>query len=290
MNLLLEKMRFDRALSEALDWICPKQSLFEPCKYALLSGGKRLRPLLALMTADALGHGIDVTTAAIGIECFHAASLIIDDLPCMDDDDMRRGKPSLHVAFGESTAILAGFSLMAAGYGSVSLMARELGGDATSRAIIALDVATQAARSATQGQLLDLTTPEASLEALQGIVYQKTITLFEVALAWGWLFGGGAIDKLKAVHKIAYHLGMAFQIADDLDDVGQDKSVTIASLLGKEKATALVLEQVACLEKALKEVSLFSKPFQKIVSFLYAGASSRTAAFLGKTDPLDIFA
>jgi geranylgeranyl diphosphate synthase type II len=100
-------------IEENLPAFGPKSKLRDACEYALMNGGKRLRPAIVFMTAEALGFEVDVTQAALSIEYFHTASLVADDLPCMDDDDERRSKPSVHKAFGESEAILVSYALIA---------------------------------------------------------------------------------------------------------------------------------------------------------------------------------
>jgi geranylgeranyl diphosphate synthase type II len=97
----------------------PGSVLKEACIYSLLTGGKRFRPAIVLMVAKALNKGFDVLDAAIAVEYFHTASLIADDLPCMDNDDERRNKPSLHKAFNETTALLASYALISAGYRAI---------------------------------------------------------------------------------------------------------------------------------------------------------------------------
>lgn len=119
--MLLERYRsrFEKELPLAIEQMGEKNVLRDACEYALVCGGKRLRPLIVLMTADALAQGLDVLPAALSVEFFHTASLIADDLPCMDNDDFRRNRPSLHKAFGESIAILASYTLIAEGYGGI---------------------------------------------------------------------------------------------------------------------------------------------------------------------------
>ena len=113
-QLIEEKLR------EQIEGLGTKNALRDACEYALLNGGKRFRPALVLMIAKSLGNHCDVFQAALGIEFFHTASLIADDLPCMDDDDERRNKPTVHRIYGESAALLATYALIAAGYGCIA--------------------------------------------------------------------------------------------------------------------------------------------------------------------------
>lgn len=254
--------------------------LREACEYALLSGGKRLRPVFVLLVANALGNGLDAMPAALSVEFFHTASLIADDLPCMDDDDERRSRPSLHKVFDESIALLASYTLIASGYEGIYKnhlrMKKDpkFGPQADAALAYALEIATRCAglRGATHGQFLDLFPPNQQLETVEKIIAQKTITLFQISFVFGWLFGGGDVARLKEVEKSAYHLGMAFQIADDLDDVEQDAlhacEINIASLLGIEKAAELFERELLNWKESLATLGIWNDDFALAVKFL----------------------
>lgn len=262
--------RIETALRSFIEEMGEKNGLRDACEYALLNGGKRLRPILVLMIANAIGKKRDVMPAALSVEFFHTASLIADDLPCMDDDDTRRNRPSLHKAFGESVAVLASYALIAEGYGGIRRNSDKEG----QIALICLETATNAAgiNGATNGQFLDLFPPNANLDTIRKIIYQKTVTLFEVAFVFGWLFGGGDPSRLDLVRKTAFHLGMAFQIADDLldctQDVVQESPINIAAACGKEKATHLFEEEQAGFISCLKELGLWGTDFQGVAEWL----------------------
>lgn len=262
-------------LLKSVEAMGEKNGLRDACEYSLMAGGKRLRPILVLMIADAIGLGLDVMPAALSVEFFHTASLIVDDLPCMDDDEVRRNRPSLHKAYSEGVAVLASLTLIAAGYGGISLNARKLGtANADQVAVLCLEAATRCAgiQGATNGQYLDLYPPDSKLETIQKIIYQKTVTLFEIAFIFGWLFGGGKIELLELVKKCAYHLGMAFQIADDIDDYAQDASqeceINIAAVCGKKEALQFFEEHMAGFELSLKNLGLLNADFKKVVEWL----------------------
>ncbi len=229
-----------------------------------------------MMTADALSNGLDVLPAALGVEFFHTASLIADDLPCMDNDDLRRNRPSLHKAFGETVAILTSYTLIAEGYGAIhrnrELMLQDsrFAAQADKAALLCLDAATRCAgiQGATSGQFLDLFPPDSSWETIQKTIVQKTVTLFEISFIFGWFFGGGNASSLDEVRLAAYHLGMAFQIADDLDDEGQIIGVNIGTLLGKEKAISLFEKEIACFRNSLERLHLWTAPFQELYTSL----------------------
>ena len=250
------------------DDLGPKNRLRDACEYALLSEGKRFRPTLVLMIAHSLGYGVDVSQAAVGVEFFHTASLIADDLPCMDNDDERRNRPTLHRLYGESTALLATYALISAGYASLAKNAhliREsdhpLALQSDRLCVLALENATfnTGLQGTTGGQFLDLDPPPLSLPLLQEIIDKKTGTLFEISFVMGWLFGGGVLEKLPLVKQCALHFGRAFQIADDLHDMEQDRlhscPLNIANFCGKERAKEIFNEEIAQLNHALEELS-----------------------------------
>lgn len=282
MHLLLRKQRVEKALKEYLKNEADSTELFQACKYALESKAKRLRPIIVLIVAEALGKE-NVMAAALGAEFFHTASLIPDDLPCMDNDSFRRGRPALHKAFPESTALLASYTLISWGYGSLVRAAEELKGSpkfqasANERAMACLRIATDSAglKGATGGQFLDLKPQSLTFESLQEIMRKKTGTLFEVSFLFGWLMGGGDFLKIPSVKKSAYHLGMAFQIADDLEDLDkQSVGMNVASILGVEKAFQLFENEMSLFEKELKGLSLFTPSFQEIVEKLASRCQS----------------
>lgn len=245
-----------------------KSPLRDACEYALLNGGKRVRPSFVLMIAKALGLGADASQAALAVEYFHTASLIADDLPCMDNDDQRRNKPSVHKVFGEALALLASYALIAEGYRCIARNAEELRHSSVSMAscdrICTLAIENASFNSgilgATGGQFLDLFSTESSIAVIQETIQKKTVTLFEISFVLGWLFGGGAADQLDFVKKTAHHFGMAFQIADDLSDFDQDskheKTVNLAIALGREKAKDMFHEEIRQLAKCVDHLNL----------------------------------
>ncbi len=256
-------------IQQNLDRLGPKTVLRDACEYALMNGGKRLRPAIALMIAKELGHGLDVTPAALAVEYFHTASLVADDLPCMDDDDERRAKPSVHKVYGEAMALLVSYALIAAGYAcyaqNASLIKKRRDSFASKGDLLctlALENATYntGLLGATGGQFLDLNPPDLNLTTLRDILHKKTVSLFEIAFVSGWLFGGGAVDALETVKQAASHFGMAFQIADDLDDLEKDRQngrvVNMAALFGVEAAQNMLREEIEAYEATLRELNL----------------------------------
>ncbi len=275
------KHLIEQKLQENIDQLGPKNPLRDACEYALLNGGKRFRPALVLMIAKALGYKADVFPAAIGIEFFHTASLIADDLPCMDNDDERRNKPTVHRIYGESIALLATYGLISAGYACLAKNAQlikqsshPLAHQSDHLCVLALENATYNTGlcGATGGQFLDLSPPNLSLELLEEVIHKKTVTLFEISFVLGWLFGGGELSKLELVKKGAAYFGKAFQIADDLDDMAQDltheHSLNIANVLGKEQAKAMFHEEIKQFEQVLKDLKLDQSDLQALARLL----------------------
>jgi geranylgeranyl diphosphate synthase type II len=258
-----------------------KTHLRDACEYALLNGGKRFRPTLVLMIAKALRPEADVSEAALGIEFFHTASLIADDLPCMDNDDERRNKPTLHKIYGEAIALLATYALIAAGYECLAKNAQILKdsslffADQSDRiCVLALENATHntGILGATGGQFLDIDPPNLTLATIRETIYKKTVSLFEISFVWGWLFGGGDLGQLPIVKKCAEHFGIAFQLADDLEDMEQDiankRLINLANVSGKENARRLFHEEIYRFEKGLEHLQLESKELKALKEML----------------------
>lgn len=264
--LLSYKDKIEQGLRKKIDSFGKKTKLRDACEYVLLNGGKRFRPALVLLIAEAVGKGIDVTEAALSIELFHTASLIADDLPCMDNDDMRRSKPSVHKVYGEAVALLASYALIAAGYECISKNSQILKSQNDIRAdeicMLALENVSQNTGflGATGGQFLDLYPPDLSRETLYEVIQKKTNSLFEVAFVLGWLFGGGETGKLSLVKRAAQHFGSAFQLADDLGDLEQDaktgRKANFAAVLGLDEAKRMFRAEIEEYDKTLTNLGL----------------------------------
>ncbi len=278
------KYIIEKKIANCIENFGEKTKLRDACEYALTNGGKRFRPLIVLMIADALENNLDVTEAALSVEFFHTASLIADDLPCMDNDDKRRDKPSLHKVYGETIALLASYALITSAFEAIhknyKLMASSrFSKKANQICSLALESAAHCSGilGATGGQFLDIYPPVLTVEAIKDVIYKKTVTLFEVSFVLGWLFGGGDIELLEKVKKTAYHLGMAFQIADDLGDILQDeekeKEISIVKKIGKEKAFSFFQEEMDAFELNLKDLSIYTPSFQKLSDQLRSQAA-----------------
>ena len=281
------KSEFETFLKRNIIRLGDQNTLRDACEYALLNGGKRIRPLVVIMVSRALSQGLDVMEAALSVEYFHTASLIADDLPCMDNDDFRRSKPALHKKFGEAVSLLASYALISAGYEkifhSVQVLSRQkepFCQRANEACVIALDAATRCAgiSGATGGQYKDLYPTVRTLEEAYDIIYKKTVTLFEIAFVFGWIFGGGNLDKLEEVREIAFHFGMAFQVADDIKDCHQDRedSLNIAHLIGKNPAYLKFEEEIEAFLLKTKKLGILTPEFLQTIELLkdYAIAGS----------------
>lgn len=229
-----------------------RAKLYEAMRYAVLGGGKRLRPLL-VVAASALFHASRDRAVRVGaaVECIHVYSLIHDDLPAMDDDDLRRGKPTVHKAFDEATAILAGDSLHAVAFEMIA-------DDATHEdPFVRAELIAELARAAgpagmAGGQMMDLVAAEErpDLAAVTRLQQLKTGALIGFCLEAGAILGRAPPDRRLKLRGYARDVGLAFQIADDLLDeegqevktgkkVGKDREQgkgTFVTLLGRERA------------------------------------------------------
>jgi farnesyl diphosphate synthase len=215
----------------------PRGRLYEAMRYAAMGGGKRLRPLL-VAAACGLFH-IDRRRAlrvGLAVECVHVYSLIHDDLPCMDDDDLRRGKPTLHRAFGECTAILAGDSLHALAFEVLADEATHE--DPFVRSELVAELARAAGPSGMAGgQMMDLAAPAASLDlaAVTRLQQLKTGALIGFCLEAAAIMGRVPAEGRTKLRGYARDVGLAFQIADDLLDVEGEESKT-GKTVGKDGA------------------------------------------------------
>ncbi|WP_435017400.1 polyprenyl synthetase family protein [Tundrisphaera sp. TA3] len=222
------RLRVEQALAgflpDSSDLGCPPR-LVEAMRYSLMGGGKRLRPVLALMAAEACGAPPDAAMpAACALEMVHTYSLIHDDLPSMDDDDLRRGRPTCHKAFDEATAVLAGDALLTLAFEVVARHTRP----AEAAAACVLALAEGAGPSGmVGGQMADLLAegrPDPTLDALEAIHRRKTGALLRSSLKMGGIVAGADERTLLALDHYGHAVGLAFQIVDDLLDVQGDEA------------------------------------------------------------------
>ena len=266
--LAARQKQIDRALSRFL----PPEStrpvtIHRAMRYSIFAGGKRLRPVLCLAAAEACGgKAADALPLACAIECIHTYSLVHDDLPSMDDDDLRRGRPTCHKAFGEGIAILAGdalltiaFEICAASKGSrrypVRDLVREIAVAAGSRKLIAGQVADLEA----EGQRIDPA-------QVRYIHQNKTAAILTSAVRLGAMSANADQKKLKAITKFGRALGLAFQIIDDILDVTQT-SEKLGKSAGKDVAAQKATYPAAIgLDKSRAEAQRLTREAREALS------------------------
>jgi geranylgeranyl diphosphate synthase, type II len=244
------RVRIDEALERYLRRApaCPAL-VCDAMRYSLFAGGKRLRPILTIAAAEAIdpGAGDLALPAACAIEMIHTYSLIHDDLPAMDNDTLRRGRPTLHVVYGDGIAILAGDGLHAEAF---TLLAREPAGDDPPLGARKLRVLRTIGDAAgplgmVGGQTIDLQAAgqapgyQIALDAdgLRGMHARKTGALIRAAAASGAIMAGAADDRIAAIDRYAAEIGLAFQIVDDILDVEGDPA-SLGKTTGKDAAGA----------------------------------------------------
>ncbi len=215
--------------------ITADNSAAQAMKYSLLSGGKRIRPILLLeFYALCGGMGGSALNFAAALEMIHTYSLIHDDLPCMDNDDMRRGRPSCHKAFGEDTALLAGDALLTLAFKT----AAETDGIPADRVLKAIAVLAENAgiSGMVGGQVEDLAFEKsgATIEQLRGMYLKKTSCLLSAAAVCGSILAGADDEELKYAAEYAEKLGLAFQIIDDILDCTSDEK-TLGKPIGSDE-------------------------------------------------------
>ena len=260
MNFTQKLKEWQHSVNQSLGQRMPPADLVPPrlhqaMRYSMEVGGKRLRPILVLAAHELFPSSIDPMPAAMAIECIHAYSLIHDDLPAMDDSNLRRGQPACHKAFDEATAILAGdafqplaFELLSEGYASEPTLALQL---------MTILAKTAGSEQLVGGQMQDLVSEgkEPDEGTLSYIHLNKTAAMIRASLQMGFLLGACRDDSLKydIVSKAGLALGLAFQAVDDLLDVtsstkelGKDAShdqdlgkITWVALKGVEEAREL---------------------------------------------------
>ncbi|MGC4094351.1 MAG: polyprenyl synthetase family protein [Polyangiaceae bacterium] len=248
--------------------------------YAVTNGGKRVRPALAYGAAQALGASVEIAEpAALAVELIHCYSLVHDDLPCMDDDDLRRGKPTTHKAFDEATALLAGDTLQALAFLSLHESPLDAAGIRQQVAVLS-----RAAVDMAVGQALDIEAEgrQLDLPALEHVHRHKTGALIRASVAMGAIAAGATDAQLAALDVYADKLGLAFQVHDDVldvigdtakigkragSDIAREKS-TYPALLGLETAQALAVKLHDEAIAALEPLGAAADPLRELADFL----------------------
>ena len=257
----------ERALDASVPMHYPER-LSESMRYSLLAGGKRIRPALCLAACELVGGTMEVAMpTACALEMIHTMSLIHDDLPAMDNDDLRRGRPTNHKVYGDAMAILAGDAMLSRAFEMVAVRSPNVPADRLLRVVGELALVS-GAPGLVGGQVVDLESEgqAVDLETLEYIHLHKTAALLRACVVTGALIGGASDDQLQAMRTYANGIGLAFQIIDDILDVTASSEVlgktagkdlladktTYPKLLGleasREKALQLVRESKAALE------------------------------------------
>jgi len=247
-------------------------------RYSLLSGGKRLRPVLCIAASEAVGgQEKSVIPAACALEMIHTYSLIHDDLPAIDNDSLRRGKQTCHIAFDEATAILAGDALLTLSFqvlSSTDLNGHDAG---TWLRVISLISIAAGYKGMIEGQMRDISyeNRHISIEKLEAMHSLKTGALIEASIKSGAILGNGSPEQIEQLQTYAKNIGLAFQITDDLLNVTGDPSVT-----GKEVGTDKARNK--CTYPALLGISESEAYAKKLVN----NALNAIELFDNKSDPL----
>ncbi|MGE0085368.1 MAG: polyprenyl synthetase family protein [Desulfococcaceae bacterium] len=279
-----QREKIDRALNRML----PENParLVSAMRHSLMAGGKRLRPVLCLAAAEAVGGSPGTAmNSACALEMIHTYSLIHDDLPAMDNDELRRGKPTCHMAFDEATAILAGDALLTLAFEILSA-GEKLTGDQALRHLEVIRIISHAAghRGMVEGQMQDMAAENALLnrEQLEILHSLKTGALIQAAVQCGALLGGGSPEQTDKLGIYAKNIGLAFQVTDDILNVEGDPEImgkaagtdqnrsksTWPSLMGMEKSRIFVRELVSRAVLSLEGFDSKSKPMRAIAEYI----------------------
>jgi len=279
-----------RLVDRALDRFLPRATtkpatIHKAMRYSLFAGGKRMRPVLTLAAAEACGGKLDAALpAACAVECIHTYSLIHDDLPCMDDDDLRRGRPTNHKVFGDGIAVLAGDALLTVAF---EILANAL---PTSRYPIAAQIRELANASGSQwligGQVADLEGEGRKLTGseLRYIHRCKTAALLTASIRLGAMSANATAGRLKAMTDFGQALGLVFQVIDDILDVTQTTEklgktagkdvkaikATFPAIYGLEKSRAEARKLTVAAHQALKPFGQNGTRLREIADYLLA--------------------
>lgn len=264
----------------------PTSELIRAMDYSLFAGGKRLRPILCMAGAEAVGgEGRDALPVACALEMIHTYSLIHDDLPAMDNDDMRRGKPTSHKVFGEALAILAGDGLLTEAF---NLMIRsdlpEKIGTARFQEVITLISLAAGHRGIVGGQAVDVMMEgkEVDSSIVDFIHNHKTGALISASVSSGAILGGGSRQELHEIASYGNKIGLAFQISDDIlniegdsEEMGkragsdeQKRKNTYPSVYGMERSKVILKESVDAAINSLKRFGNSADPLRQIAGYI----------------------
>ncbi|HYK18113.1 MAG TPA: farnesyl diphosphate synthase [Bryobacteraceae bacterium] len=259
------------------------ESIHKAMRYSLFAGGKRIRPILCAAAAEAISDSPDgVEPAACSLELIHTYSLIHDDLPALDNDDLRRGVPTCHKVFGEAMAILTGDALLTLAFQVLAQL--ECGTDRKSRLIEELATAAGTVRGMIGGQVHDIEgegkPPDGAL--LEAIHSAKTGALLRASLRIGGIFAGADEEQLSALTSYGQHVGLAFQIVDDVLDVeqssealgktagkdAQQKKITFPAVYGRERSREMAEQERMAAHLALRPLDERAERLREIADWI----------------------
>jgi len=285
---LLEKRTIvDQALKKYLPEMSgPKEELFKAMSYSLFAGGKRLRPILCIAAAETIGGSHeDVMPVACALEMIHTYSLIHDDLPAMDDDDMRRGKPTNHMVFGDAMAILAGDGLLTEAFRVMACpeLLERIGAERFQR-VIEIVSSASGPHGMVFGQALDIRAENEKIDTSQmEIIHEhKTGALLKASVTTGAILGRASENNVESFEQYGKNIGLAFQISDDILDIEGDSEQmgkptgsdlergknTYPSIYGMEKSKMMLREII---DNAIDILSSFNdraEPLRQIARYI----------------------
>ncbi len=288
LNSYLSNRRYEinKTIDEILGRSSRSRRIVDAMKHSLMAGGKRLRPILCIASSEALGSKVEhVLEAACALEMIHTYSLIHDDLPAMDNDNLRRGMPTCHIAFDEATAILAGDALLTLAFETLSSNAFADKNHSLKWLHVIHTISTAAGyKGMIEGQMRDIAAEggKLSLEDLEEMHALKTGALIEASIITGAVLGNGSHKQILQLKLYAKNIGLAFQVADDIldvegdpavmgKDVGTDKARqknTYPSILGIEKSKKFATKLVNNALQAIENFDNRSDPLRAIAHYI----------------------
>ena len=279
-----QKTLVEKALDQSIA-IARPEKIYEAMRYSLLAGGKRLRPILCLATCELTGGTVEMAMpTACALEMIHTMSLIHDDLPAMDNDDFRRGKPTNHKVYGDDIAILAGDGLLAYSFEYVATQTKNVAPENILRVVACLG-RTVGAAGLVGGQVLDLESEgksDITAETLSFIHTHKTGALLEASVVSGAILANASQEDIERLSRYAQNIGLAFQIIDDILDItatdeqlgktaGKDieaQKATYPSLWGLEKSRLKAQELI---DNAIAQLSVYdekAEPLRAVAKYI----------------------
>jgi len=280
--------RINGALESILETSDRTDRILEAMKYSLMAGGKRIRPILCMAATEAAGGDAEnALPAACALEMIHTYSLIHDDLPAMDNDALRRGKPTCHMAFDEATAILAGDALLTLAFQTLSSIEIS-GADQAAMWLRVIQLISHAAGycGMIQGQMMDIASEGSQLTVaeLQSMHRLKTGALIEASLCSGAVLSGLNSTQIQMLERYAQNIGLAFQVTDDILNVEGDPAMmgkavgtdklrnksTYPSLLGLQESKKFAKKLVKNALKAIESFDHRAEPLRAIANYIIA--------------------